>query len=183
MSRWLSLILTLVVAVLAVPAFRAFGTALPGARVDAAVPYPDGGYRVLYSMESPESWFEDFGHGQLVNGRATVAIAPDFLPAVDTGHDYYVFLTPHGDSNGLYVASQTPTNFEVREQKGGTSSLSFDYRLVAKRKDIAAPRLAPVSPPPAPARPATPMPPPAIPPLPSPQVEPVPQPASPIDRR
>jgi hypothetical protein len=183
MSRWLSLILTVLVAVVAVPALRAFGTALPNERISAAVPYPDGGYRLLYSVESPESWFEDFGHGQLVNGQATVTIAQDFLPAVDTSRGYYVFLTPHGDSNGLYVSNQGSTSFEVREQKGGTSSLSFDYRLVARRKDVAAPRLQPVTVPAAPARPAAPAPPPPIPPLPTPQIEPLQQAPVPVERR
>src|SRR5579884_1630041 len=176
MSRWVSLGLALAAALLALPVLRAHGTGLPLEGLSAAVPYPDGSYRVLYSVESPESWFEDFGHAQLVNGQATVPIARDFLPAVDTGQDYYVFLTPHGDSNGLYVASHTPTSFEVREQKGGTSSLAFDYRVVAKRKDFAGARLAPINVPAAPARPATP-------PLPTPQVEPAPPAAPAPDRR
>ena len=30
----------------------------------AAVPHPDGSRRKLYSLESPESWFEDFGKGR-----------------------------------------------------------------------------------------------------------------------
>jgi len=36
----------------------------------AAVLFPDGSHRRLYCMESPESWFEDFGTGQLTNGQA-----------------------------------------------------------------------------------------------------------------
>jgi hypothetical protein len=46
---------------------------------------------------------------------------------------YHVFITPNGDSKGLYVTAKTATGFEVRESGGGTSSLSFDYRIVAKR--------------------------------------------------
>ena len=34
----------------------------------AAVPFPDGTWRRLYCMESPENWFEDFGTAQLVKG-------------------------------------------------------------------------------------------------------------------
>ncbi len=55
--------------------------------------------------------------------------------------DYHIFLTPRGDSNGLYVSGLTSSGFEVREQKGGASSLDFDYRVVARRKDIPGPRL------------------------------------------
>ncbi len=57
------------------------------------------------------------------------------------GDDYHIFLAPRGDSNGLYVNGLTASGFEVREQKGGTSSLDFDYRVVARRKDIPGPRL------------------------------------------
>jgi hypothetical protein len=34
----------------------------------------------------------------------------------------------------LYVTSKTATSFEVRELGGGTSSIRFDYRIVALRK-------------------------------------------------
>jgi hypothetical protein len=52
-----------------------------------------------------------------------------------------VFLTPNGDSEGLYVAGKTATGFEVREQGGGTSNISFDYRIVAKRRGYESVRL------------------------------------------
>ncbi|HEX4954830.1 MAG TPA: hypothetical protein VF017_15680 [Thermoanaerobaculia bacterium] len=92
------------------------------------------GARQLYSMESPENWFEDFGRAALVNGRAAVAIDEVFAETVNIGEGYLVFLTPKGDCNGLYVAKQTATSFEVRELNGGRRSIGFDYRLVAKRK-------------------------------------------------
>jgi hypothetical protein len=88
--------------------------------------------RKLYAMESPEVWFEDFGTGTLVNGATTVSIEPIFAETVNL-EEYHVFLTPLGDCNGLYVATKTPTSFEVRELGGGTSNISFDYRIVAHR--------------------------------------------------
>jgi TGF-beta propeptide len=95
----------------------------------------DGGARkvALYSMQSPENWFEDFGSGTLSNGAATIALDPTFAQTVNTGTEYHVFLTPNGDSKGLYVSQKTATSFEVREQGGGTSSIAFDYRIVGKR--------------------------------------------------
>lgn len=105
----------------------------------ATVSHPDGSLRRLYCMESPESWFEDFGKGKLVNGTACVTLDPDFVSVVNND-DYHVFLTPNGNSKGLYVDGQTPGSFEVREQEGGTSNLAFNYRVVARRKDIAGPR-------------------------------------------
>ena len=114
-------------------------TATGGAK-SAAVPHPDGTHRRLYCMESPESLFEDFGEARLVGGRAEVKLDPDY-GAVVHNDKYFVYLTPRGDSKGLYVSSQTPSGFEVREQQGGASNLDFNYRVVARRKDIPGPRL------------------------------------------
>ena len=64
-------------------------TVVGGAK-SAAVPHPDGTHRRLYCVESPESWFEDFGKGQLDCGEADVAIDPTFAAVVDLD-DYHVF--------------------------------------------------------------------------------------------
>jgi hypothetical protein len=97
-------------------------------------------YRRLYSMESPESWFEDFGEASLRRGRVIVRLPADFAPLVHT-NGYHVFVTPHGDCGGLFVSSRTRTQFEVRELNGGRSTVGFSYRIVAKRKDIPGKRL------------------------------------------
>jgi hypothetical protein len=101
----------------------------------AAVPFPDGSRRVLYCMESPELWFEDFGAAKLKRGRAVVKIDTDFAKVVKLS-DYHVFLTPQGDCHGLYVRRKSGKSFEVRELQGGGHSIGFSYRIVAKRKDI-----------------------------------------------
>lgn len=106
----------------------------------AAVRHPDGSLRRLYVLESPESYFEDFGRGKLHRGRARVKLDRDFAAFIRRDN-YYVFLTAEGHSNGLYVSRKSPTGFEVREQDRGTSSLMFVYRVVARRKDIPGRRL------------------------------------------
>ena len=40
------------------------------------------GDRKLYSQESPEVWFEDFGEGQLMGGMAQIKLDPLFLETV-----------------------------------------------------------------------------------------------------
>jgi hypothetical protein len=110
----------------------------------AAVRHPDGSHRRLYSMESPQSWLEDFGTGELHEGTGEVQIDRDFAQLVDI-HEYYVFLTPLDGCRGLYVSNKSPTSFEVREAQQGTHTLKFDYRLVAKRRDIEGRRLERVS--------------------------------------
>jgi hypothetical protein len=106
----------------------------------AVVAFPDGTQRVLYCMESPEYWFEDFGAAKLKRGRVVVKLA-DFANVIRRG-DYHVFLTPRGDCRGLYVHRQAGASFEVRELAGGKSSVAFSYRIVGRRKDIRAPRFA-----------------------------------------
>jgi hypothetical protein len=63
----------------------------------AAVRHTDGTLRRLYCVESPESWFEDFGHGQLNNGSASVQIEPGFAGVVKTDA-YHVFVMPEGET-------------------------------------------------------------------------------------
>jgi hypothetical protein len=109
----------------------------------AIVQHPDGSHRRLYCMESPDSWFEDFGIGHLHDGQADVHLAPDFAALVRTDN-YQVFLTAYGDCNGLYIARMQPHEFVVREQQGGKHSLEFAYRVVAKRRDVDVVRLQPV---------------------------------------
>ena len=85
---------------------------------------------IAHKSAPKKKMFEDFGEAKLVRGKARVKISADFAAIVDT-KDYYVFLTPHGDSAGLFVTARTFAGFEVREQGRGTSSLSFAYRIVA----------------------------------------------------
>ena len=117
--------------------FVAFGGGKSAAVKDAA-----GQHRLVYCVESPEAWFEDFGEGALVSGRATVALDKTFAEIVHTDR-YHVYVTPHDAGNkGLAATVRTATGFTVQELHGGASSGTFSYRVVAKRKDIAGERLA-----------------------------------------
>jgi hypothetical protein len=115
----------------------------------AVVPHPDGTQRIVSALESPESWFEDFGRAEVIEGRARVELDDDFAALVGTD-DYHVFVTPEGESNGLYVSARTAREFEVRDQGEGTSTLSFSYRIVARPKGVEPDRLPVFEPPPAP---------------------------------
>jgi len=101
--------------------------------VGGAVVQVDDEYRSMTSIASPEVWFEDFGAAVLQEGAAVVGIDRLFAKTVNLDAGYHVFLTALGDCNGLYVANKTGAGFEVRELGGGTSSVGFDYRIVAHR--------------------------------------------------
>jgi hypothetical protein len=117
-------------------------TVVNGAK-SAAILHRDGSHRRLYCMESPESWFEDFGEARLVKGRASVKLESGFLSVVKMDR-YHVFLTPYGESSGLYVSHRGKQGFQVRERGQGKSNVSFSYRVVAKRSDVDGKRFAKV---------------------------------------
>jgi hypothetical protein len=101
------------------------------------------GPTALYCQESPENWFEDFGEGQLVNGRCHIDLDPLFLETVtiDATNPMKVFITPDDpDCKGVAVVRGT-TSFEVVELHDGVGDSRFAYRLVAKRKGFESKRL------------------------------------------
>jgi hypothetical protein len=70
-----------------------------------------------------------------------IKLDPVFAETVNTGVNYYVFLTPSGDCQGLYVAAKGPVAFTVQELNGGQSDIGFDFRIVARRKGYESVRL------------------------------------------
>jgi len=128
-------------------AFRTEGPEFLGCFIDAqgnlncsgtisgSAPTASGDKQVsIYAMESPENWLEDFGSGQLSGGKAVIRLERIFGQTVNTEIEYHVFLTPKGDCEGLYVSQENAQGFEVHELRGGHSGVTFDYRIVAKRK-------------------------------------------------
>jgi len=107
----------------------------------AAVAHADGTYRGMYATEAPEPWFEDFGEGTIVNGKADVKIDPEFAALIQTD-TYHVFPVSHdAASKGLAVIARRADGFTVAEHSGGTSAGTFSWRVVGKRKDIKGERL------------------------------------------
>jgi len=106
-----------------------------------------GGTRTVetYATQSAESWMEDYGTGVMRMGVAVVKIDPAFAETISATPDYHVFITPNGDAEALYVINKTGSSFEVRESKGGTSSMTFDYKIVAKRRGYENQRLVDVT--------------------------------------
>ncbi|HYK54188.1 MAG TPA: hypothetical protein VEV38_11710 [Candidatus Eremiobacteraceae bacterium] len=94
-----------------------------------------------YASMEAEPTIEDNGEAQLVNGVAAVALDPQFANAIDQTAEYLVSVTPEGDCEGLFVASRGPNGFTVRELRHGRHDVAFEYRIVAKRFGVDAPRL------------------------------------------
>jgi len=90
-----------------------------------------GNVAQAYGATTTARTVEDTGNGTILNGAGAVRLDPAFADMMD-GAGYEVFITPEGDSRGLYVTSKTATSFVVRESQGGRSSIAFSYRVVAK---------------------------------------------------
>jgi len=99
-----------------------------------------GGKVVSYAPQQSVRTMEDVGEAQLVHGQAIVRLEPTFASAIDTRRSYLVFITPQGDTNGLYVMEKTAAGFVVREHNGA-SNIVFDYRIVAQPYGLVAQRL------------------------------------------
>lgn len=97
----------------------------------AVVSTSTAGSVVMYSPAQAVASVEDVGEAQLVAGRAYVRLDPRFATTMAQARPYLVFITPQGDTAGLYVSQKTASGFTVREH-GGQSSIAFDYRIVAE---------------------------------------------------
>ena len=106
------------------------GLQVIGGTKNAVVATPSGA-RALYTEESSEVWFTDYGFGRLEQGRARILIDPDFAQTINPAEPYHVFLEAYGDAR-LYVAERTPLGFVVRGH-AGDPDVEFSYRLVARR--------------------------------------------------
>ncbi|HEY7981702.1 MAG TPA: hypothetical protein VID19_09495 [Candidatus Eremiobacteraceae bacterium] len=100
-----------------------------------------GRHIVSFTPAESEQTTEDFGSGQLRDGVARVQIASDFANTIDKHANYMVFLSPEGDTRGLFVTDKTPNSFVVHENQGGRATVSFSYRIVAKPYGVAQQRL------------------------------------------
>jgi hypothetical protein len=110
----------------------------------ATVKLNDGTEVKLFSEESAEIYFTDYGEGSLTNGRTHIELDPVFLQTVtvDAEHPMKVFVQLEADCNGVYVADKTTTGFDIVELHRGISDAAFTYRVVCKRKYYEDERLA-----------------------------------------
>jgi hypothetical protein len=97
----------------------------------AIVTHGSAGDVTAYAPREAEATIEDTGRARLFGGAAHVALRADFAATIARDNDYLVFVTAEGDNRGLYVARRTAGGFDVRESAGGTSTLTFAYRIVA----------------------------------------------------
>lgn len=96
-----------------------------------AVVRTDEGARLMYSEESTQIWFSDYGFAQLQDGTAVISIDPLYAQTVNLDEPYHVFLQAYGDVD-LYVNGRTAGQFTVH-MRDGDANAEFSYRIVALR--------------------------------------------------
>jgi hypothetical protein len=96
-----------------------------------AIGVRDGARVGAFNSESTRAMIEDTGTARLTNGESAVRFDSALASAIDIRQGYQVFLTPDGDTRGLYVSAKYEGGFIVRENERGRSSVNFDYRVVA----------------------------------------------------
>jgi hypothetical protein len=91
------------------------------------------GGTLLYCIESPENWFEDFGEGRLVDGKAHVELDPQFLETVtvNAANPMKVFVQLDDENAAGLRVKRGLTGFDVEKER---SNATFWYRVVAKRR-------------------------------------------------
>lgn len=105
--------------------------------VNTIVQDTQGGLVALACPEAPENLFQDYGAGQLENGRAHVIIDRIFAKniVVNENHPLRVFVQLEGDCAGVFVTNKSGTGFDVVELDGGRSNSPFTYTIIANRAD------------------------------------------------
>ena len=116
------------------------GTIQGGADVAMRHRTSEGRHVLAYASQSAGETIEDVGTARMSDGVANVRIDPAFVSVIDHRW-YYIFLSPMGDTRGLYVSMKTTSGFQVRENEHGRSNVEFDYRIVAHPFDAKYERL------------------------------------------
>lgn len=108
----------------------------------AAIRHADGSHRLVFCVESPQSWLEDFGEAELRGASVKVPLPKDFAPLIKRG-DYQVFLSTYGPES-VYVARRGKDGFEIARlpsAEGKPRPVAVGYRIVGRRADVKAERL------------------------------------------
>jgi len=105
----------------------------------------DGNTKEMFAMQSPYSEFVFSSSSQLVNGEAIINFDTSTCELIDETQSLKVNITLTGECGGIFVKEKTATGFVVRELNNGTSTSTFDWMVIAKRKIVVAPPPTPAS--------------------------------------
>ncbi len=97
------------------------------------------GQRILTAPQSPEAWVEDYGSGEIMGGFCHVDLDPLYADCVtiDEANPVKVFVQMTSPVANQYYVEKGTSGFDVivMGDDAGTVDATFDYRVVAARKD------------------------------------------------
>jgi len=108
-----------------------FTGSVSATRYDIHAATSNGSRVTTYPAQQTAPSVEKSGEAILSSGSAVVRFDAAFAATMARGA-YMVFITPQGETRGLYVAQKAPSGFVVRENAMGRSNVAFDYRVVAR---------------------------------------------------
>lgn len=116
--------------------YKIWGSA--GGTVSTCVNDLNGNAVTLHATETPEFYFQDYGEGKLVNGKAHIEIDPILAKnvTINEKHPLRVFVQLEGDCHGVFVTNKTANGFDVVELNGGTSGVSFQWSITCNVADM-----------------------------------------------
>ena len=94
---------------------------------------------LMHCPETPEFYYEDYGQGQLVNGKVHISLDSIYAKnvAISSKHPLRVFIQLEDNENckGVVVKNKTATGFDVVELGGGNSNTPFEWHIVCNVKN------------------------------------------------
>jgi len=92
--------------------------------------------RIMFCTEAPEVLFQDFGEGELKNGKATIILDKILSKNISENKPVKVFIQLEGDCNGVYITNKSNKGFTVNELKNGKSNTKFSWQIIGNRADV-----------------------------------------------
>jgi len=117
--------------------YKIYGTG----SVSTIVDNPNKSKAVMFCPEAPEILLQDYGVGQMQNGKAHIKLDPILSNniLVDENSPMKVFIQLEDECNGVYVTNKTKNGFDVIELKSGMSNAKFAWSIIATRADVVNP--------------------------------------------
>ena len=101
-----------------------------GAKKAATIQTENGEILKLYTVESPDVVFKDYGKGCICNKCGKVIFDENFLKVTED-EIYNIQITPTSDIGNYFVSNKETSHFEISAEREGT----FDWEVTKMRKN------------------------------------------------
>ena len=89
---------------------------------------------ISYTATSIEVDVTTRGTGKLTNGESFITFKEAFKNLVSSEEGINITITPMGETNGVYISKVTSEGFYVKENRNGSSNVSFNWTAIGTRK-------------------------------------------------